>query len=117
MTTLLLTIPPSVNGAWRNVAGKGRVKSKKYTAWQKAAGWELLLQKPRKVIGPYEIRIILGNKKNRGDADNRIKALVDLVVKQGIVEDDRRMVSVTCGWSDEVEPGKVRVIIEAIHAG
>jgi crossover junction endodeoxyribonuclease RusA len=117
MTTILLPIPPSVNGAWINLPKGGRARSKKYTAWAKAAGWELLAQRPRKVIGPYEIRIILGNKRNRGDADNRIKSLVDLVVKHGIVEDDRRMVSVTCGWSDEVEPGMVRVIVEAINAG
>lgn len=117
MTILTLPIPPSINGAWINLPKGGRAKSKKYTTWIKAAGWELLAQRPRRVVGPYEIRIILGKKRNRGDADNRIKAVVDLLVKHGIVEDDRRMVSVTCGWSEEVEAGKAKVIVEAIHGG
>lgn len=117
MTTILLPIPPSVNGAWINVPGRGRVKSKAYKAWKEAAGWELQIQKPRKVIGPYEVRILMGKKRARSDADNRIKGILDLLVAHGITEDDSRMASVTCGWSDEVEPGKARVIVEALNAG
>lgn len=115
MTVLLLPIPPSVNGMWINIPGRGRARSKDYRRWKTAAGWELMLQKPKKIVGPYEVRILIGRKSRRADIDNRIKGLVDLLVEHGVVEDDRHMQSVSCGWADDVEKGLARVIVEASH--
>ena len=52
MSTMLdLPLPPSVNRLWRS--NRGRVhRAPRYLSWLKAAGWELVLQKP----APYRHR-------------------------------------------------------------
>jgi len=91
--TLTLPIPPSVNGLYRNVAGRGRVKTRKYEAWCSAAGWELEIQRAGQIKGPYEAAITLPPV--RGDIDNRAKALLDLLVAHGVTGDDRLCRSLT----------------------
>ena len=44
--TLTLPLPPSVNAAYCNVAGVGRVKTKKYKEWEKEA-YEACLTQPK----------------------------------------------------------------------
>ena len=39
--SLTLAIPPSVNRAWANVVGKGRVHSVEYRSWRQVAGWTI----------------------------------------------------------------------------
>lgn len=85
---LSLPIPPSVNAMFRNVRGRGRVKSKIYKDWLKQADLYLLTQKPiPKILGPYKISISMPPA--RGDLDNRQKALIDYLVSRGITDDDR----------------------------
>lgn len=90
---MMLSMPPSVNAAYANVAGKGRVKTKAYKSWTFTAGWELnasaaLLAEVRRVGPPY--RISLGFSVDRsGDIDNRVKATLDLLVKHEVLDGDQ----------------------------
>lgn len=100
MSGFIVTIPtpPSVNSLFGNRAkgraGKGRFVTKKYRAWRVEAGKELMTQRRKltPVSGAYRIYITLP--KIRGDADNRSKAVLDLLVSHGLTDDDRHCRSV-----------------------
>lgn len=86
--------PPSVNNLFRNVPGKGRVRTERYKIWLQAARWDVLLDcnKPRQIetlTGPVEISIDLG--KSRGDIDNRAKPVLDLLVNTHVIRDDSQV--------------------------
>lgn len=101
--TFRLTIPPSANNCFINVGGRGRIRSRKYTAWATTAGWELRTQRPRKIAGPVRIGIVMARPNARSDIDNRIKPLLDLLVAHAVIEDDRNVVSVSARWADKAE--------------
>jgi len=109
--TFRVPLPPSVNALYRNVPGRGRAKSPKYSAWIKSAGWEVISQRPAKLSGLYSVKYSLCRPDNRRrDAENYIKALSDLLVRLQIVEDDSRAVSTTVAW-DGTEVGFAVVTI------
>ncbi|MEM7730504.1 MAG: RusA family crossover junction endodeoxyribonuclease [Pseudomonadota bacterium] len=86
MIELRITTPPSVNHLFATV-GKRRVKTRDYQRWIDMAGWECLAHRQRKVSGPY--RVVIGVPRGvRGDIDNRIKPVLDLLVRQGLTDDD-----------------------------
>ena len=88
-----ITIPPSLNNAYANVPGRGRVPTAQHKAWKLAAGWELLAAKPPKFCGPYRLTIQVPAGM-RGDVSNRIKLAEDLLVSLRITPDDKNAVSV-----------------------
>lgn len=102
--------PPSTNSLFANVAGKGRVRTKRYKDWSSAAGWDL--KGKGHIPGPFSIGIILSRKQRRSNADidNRIKGLLDLIVEHQIVEDDRLCERLSIeygdceGWYAEIRP-------------
>lgn len=83
-----LPLPPSSNNLYANARGRGRVKAGPYKAWLYTAGWGLKLRRAAPVRGWYAlfVRVPL---KMRGDNHNRFKALGDLLVQHGLVDDDR----------------------------
>lgn len=89
MSEQVLNLPlgPSVNAMFPGRTR--RRKSQAYKAWINAAGWEIQAQRPKR-LGPgrYEVRILVPDKM-RGDADNRIKAVLDLLVTHSLTPDDR----------------------------
>lgn len=87
-------VPPSLNMCFRNVPGKGRVRTAEYRAWAEEAGYLLASQRPGKVVGPYQAIIRLPEKL-AGDIDNRAKAVLDLMVKHKITSDDRLLHKLT----------------------
>lgn len=94
----LLPIPPSLNNAFVNATGKrGRIKSDGYREWIRIARFALP-DGPR-VVGPFEVTISLPAAM-RGDLDNRIKPVLDLLVKAGITADDRHCQSIFVRRSD-----------------
>ena len=107
-----LPFPPSVNSMFINVPGRGRAQSKDYKAWKIAAAWELKAQKAKPVTEPAEIRIDLDDKR-RGDADNRTKAVLDLLVAQGILRGDSKkfVKRVSTGW-EAVDGCRVSIITQ-----
>lgn len=110
LVTLSLPLPPSVNHAWQNVPGKGRVRSPEYRRWHKLAFDELCLQNPGKIVGEFSAVINCGKLNRRADIDNRIKPLLDLL-KDVVVEDDSKCARVSAGWVTDVPAERVVMII------
>lgn len=104
----LATLPPSANKLFAN-GPHGRHKTQFYKNWLETAGWEIKAQKPDRVSGPYAIEISVGKTGKRRDLDNCIKALSDLAVGLGIVEDDSLCQKLKAEWT--VTPGTQVMII------
>lgn len=117
--------PPSGNALTRNVSateraraaalGKkappGRVKTDRHLTWLRAAGNEVLMQRPGRVSGAYELTLQVRrpDRKGRHDLANFEKAASDLLVSHGIIEDDSYAERVTIEWSDTVEGAQLIV--------
>lgn len=84
----LAHVPPSTNGLFANVAGKGRVSSERYRSWANAAGWDLKRQRITKFPGPVYITIAIGKLSATSDVSNRVKAVEDLLVEHGVIQGD-----------------------------
>lgn len=82
----LSSLPPSVNNLHTHVRGKGRVRTSVYRMWARAAGWELIEQRPGQIEGPVAIVLEVGP--SRSDLDNVSKGVLDLLVTHKIITDD-----------------------------
>lgn len=96
MLTFCLPAPPSANSLFANVPGRGRVRTERYRTWANAAAWAMKLDgtKARSwktITGPVALTIICGA---RGDLDNKIKALADLLVSAAVLKDDDQVVDI-----------------------
>lgn len=100
MVELVLPLPPSVNDLWEYSRKGGAVyKSKKYESWIRNAGWELKLQKPQPVKGPYTIYIEAQRPDNRRrDLGNLEKAVSDLLQAHRVIENDCLAESIILRW-------------------
>lgn len=93
-----LPMPPSVNECFRNLPGKGRVKTGVYLDWRGHAGWVLRDQKPELVTGHVVVVLSMERTSVLADVDNRIKAMLDLL-KGTVIVDDRFVVAVCAAWA------------------
>jgi Holliday junction resolvase RusA-like endonuclease len=104
---LKLPAPPSANSLFANrrsgSKGRGRIKTEIYRAWIEEAGKTLMIQRPERVAGKYELSLFFERQTGRNDLDNRIKALADLLVTHGVIDDDSLAEKIVLKWSDEVE--------------
>lgn len=89
MLNITLDIKPlSINKAWRSGP---RYRTKDYIQYEK----DILRILPRgqRIKGEFEIDLTLYLKNySRSDVDNFSKCLIDVLVKSGIIEDDRKCV-------------------------
>lgn len=86
---IALPLPPSLNNAFVNRQdGKGRYRSSSYKAWQRAAGDCLSVSAWDMPKAPYGVTIRL-NIDHRSDIDNRVKPVLDLLVKHGVLTGDQ----------------------------
>jgi Holliday junction resolvase RusA-like endonuclease len=89
---LNLPVPPSTNNLFVTSQSRRR-RSEGYRRWLHDAGWRLKLQLPptaamcATVMGPVRVRIEAGLARRR-DLDNAIKAILDLLVRHRVIEDD-----------------------------
>lgn len=107
-----LPFPPSVNRLWR--AGRGRVHaSPRYLSWKRAADNLALTQKPLpKVPGPFRATILLSEAHRRGDADNLSKAVLDILQRWEVIDNDKLAETVTVRWCHRAEaPEGCRVLL------
>ena len=76
--------PLSVNKVWQG----RRFKTKDYKDYEKEV--TLTLPNEKMDMGFYRVKILFGIKNFlRSDVDNFIKPLMDIIVKKGIIADDR----------------------------
>lgn len=87
--TFDLDPPPSVNNAFVNVKGVGRVKSGKYKSWIANGLKELLAQRARPVQTPVAISMLIPETA-RADISNYAKGTEDLLVRAGVIPDDSK---------------------------
>lgn len=107
MTTITLPRPPSTNHLFRN-GKRGRHKTPHYLRWLTLAGIALAEQRPEPVKGPVEVDITVQASKRKEDIDNRAKAVLDLLTKHGVIEDDHKVQELRIRWGD-VEGARVEV--------
>ena len=100
--------PPSVNRAFRNVPGKGRVKTRDYRTWRRDAVLEIYAQvrADKRIGGAVSVSINLPATM-RGDADNRIKGLLDALVASKRIDDDKHVATINVR---RTAPGKMALI-------
>lgn len=98
ITYVTVPAPPSVNALYRNLPGKGRVRTSTYKDWAGHAGWVLKSQAPPPV--PGRVIIILGLERDSAaaDIDNRVKALFDLLVTHKVIKDDKYVTAFAISW-------------------
>jgi len=108
MMVIDIPVPPSTNKLFVNVPGRGRVKSSEYRKWRDTAGRSIQSQPHAKVPGRVSITIEV--RRGRGDIDNKVKAVLDLLVLHRLIDDDKHVESVTARWSDV---DSCRVTVEA----
>lgn len=102
--TVELPRPPSINNAFATFNNR-RIPSREYKAWKLEAAQMLLAQRPRCAVGPVELTITVQEiARYPSDIDNRIKATVDCLVENGIIDGDtaKTVRSITARWGDVV---------------
>lgn len=104
-----LPLGPSVNQMY---PGKGRrYKSGLYRNWISTAGWHIRASRPPPLrMVPFSVRILVPEQM-RGDPDNRIKAILDLLVRNGVTPDDKYVHKVSVERSSEAFPGRCIVYV------
>jgi crossover junction endodeoxyribonuclease RusA len=103
--TFTLPQPPTANALFLNVRGRGRVKTQRYKAWITEAGWlakTAAVGKPP-LTGNIEVEYMVSNARHF-DAGNLEKALSDLLVRVGIIEDDKHISSIRITRRDDKKP-------------
>lgn len=95
MTLIRLPIAPSVNAMYANNTkannGRGRYKTDAYSSWKTEAGW-ILNQARVAPLGKMKVQLELSvNDAMKGDIDNRIKAVQDLLVTHRLIDDDKQV--------------------------
>lgn len=98
MIEITLPMPPSTNALFTNRRG-GRARTPEYDAWLEHAALVLNRQRVQPIKGRVEVRIDL-DESRRGDADNRIKPVLDFLVKRGVLGGDSKkfVKRVSAGW-------------------
>jgi len=96
-----LPFPPSLNTMYPTFNGR-RVTSEAYKEWQFDAGKYLMTVRNRFMSGQVEISLTFSEQSRKMDLDNRIKPVLDLLVKNSIIEGDHNRVvrKITAQWGD-----------------
>ena len=113
--TVYLPYPPTANNLFPTGKNGRRFMSPKYKAWRDQAGWALAAQHPAPTRGPvavtYDIRRIADRR--RRDLGNMEKALSDLLVHAGVIEDDCLIEELTLRWVYDV-PWEARATVRGV---
>lgn len=114
----VLSVPTSTNCLFTGT-GKGKHKTADYTDWIAAAGGEIVAQRPKMPIkalpsGPYAVTVEI-SETDPGDIDNRMKAVLDLLVRMQITPDDRWLWGQSSRRTRTIPSGKIRVVIRTVE--
>lgn len=89
MITIRLPVPPSVNQLYRNVKGRGRVKTEAYRNWIfEACQWQHGQKAYDGLAGRYRLSITVPAKA-RADLGNLEKAISDFLQSRLFIKNDR----------------------------
>jgi len=108
-----LPTPPSTNALFRNVAGRGRVKTKLYKDFIAYGLSAIRQQRVEPVKGRVVMVMGIERANMRADIDNHVKALLDVIVKAGVLEDDRYVTGFAASWLPPAE-GVAHVMIAPV---
>jgi len=110
-----LPLPPSVNSLWRT--GRARMyRSKKYLEWIDECMETFAERNVPQIDYPFAIEIALGKpSKRRMDLDNRIKAVMDLLERAGVIADDCWAWHITVYWKEDLKGCQVTIHKAAVH--
>lgn len=123
---LIIPRPPSVNAMFRNVtrtagSGTGRVRSSTYLRWRRDAAAAICdqigNQPPVNLFpGPVRISIQVRLKAVNEDIDNRVKAVLDLLVSSEILrgDDSRCVQSIYAEWLPKSHSSECIVAIKSV---
>jgi Holliday junction resolvase RusA-like endonuclease len=96
-----LPFPLSVNNLFFNTK-RGRVKTTRYQKWLLEVGALLKSQGIVKIYGPILLKIlIIKPDRRRRDLDNYLKALIDALVLNGVMEDDSLIEKIIVSWHSD----------------
>ena len=113
-----IPLPPSLNKLWvpRRGAHRGaRARSPQYRRWAHVAGSEIRAQSPRPVKGAVRVWLLAGPPdKRRRDADNLLKASLDLLVDLDLIGDDSDVLQVAAAWDTGLGPGQARLHVRPL---
>ncbi len=97
-----LPFPPSTNRLWRSVRGRV-VLSPEYKNWKRAASDQIqIVQHLGKspVLGMHQLELRLSDVfRNKGDADNRLKAVLDVISACQLIVDDKFCARASVEWA------------------
>lgn len=110
-----LPYPPTTNHLFIT-AGKRRVRSVTYKDWFDRAAWEIARQRRKRIKGPVSISIALvrPDKRRRDLSNAGLKAIEDLLVEMGCIEDDSLVQRISLQW---VPDGPECVVLVQKHEG
>lgn len=113
---------PSKKNSRRQIRCGGRtinIPSKNYEEWHRDASMQLIAQRAKKIAGEYhkvDIKLFAPDRR-KGDLTNKAESIMDLLVDNGIIEDDNWFVvgglHLFFGGVDKENP-RAEVIIETI---
>lgn len=90
--------PPSANHLFKNVKGVGRVKAAHYDDFVRMGIAAIRRQNVPSLAG--NVIVILGVERMsaNADIDNRLKAMLDTIVKAGVIADDSLITAIAIAW-------------------
>lgn len=115
-----LPFPPSVNHIWRRNGRTGRVyRSARYLCWIERANATVMAAKqfPRhKITGRFEAFIQLNEQAGTGDADNRVKCVLDWCQRQDVIGNDKDCRRLIVEWAaHNAAPAGCRITLRSLH--
>ncbi|MBN8241740.1 RusA family crossover junction endodeoxyribonuclease [Nitratireductor aquimarinus] len=109
MVRIELPYPPTANNLFIN-AGRKRVKSPQYKTWIVMASLSVK-DSHRQYIGPYSISIAAKRPdKRKRDIANLEKAVSDLLVTNGVIQDDSLCERITMTWDAGINADCVVIV-------
>lgn len=97
-SSFTMPMPPSVNQLFKNLPGKGRVKTDKYFDWRAFAVTAIRRQQPAAITGRVVILFGVERLSLSADIDNRIKAMLDAMCEARVIADDKFVTAFAISW-------------------
>lgn len=117
ITTLTIPAPPSVNKLFKTLPGGRRAKTREYKQWLAEVAWQIREQLAQpgcdRVPGRVIVIVAVERVNLLADCDNYLKGVLDALVKQRAIDDDRFVTSATVVWAPmgNRQRQKARVLI------